>query len=104
MKRRYFLLAGLAALGSALGLRFALSKNESAIEKVLYKKKLNYLKLDHSGVRHFAQDLAARHVISSSRLLVIDAAGPLYTRIALSAGNKLGREILHGEEPSQYCT
>ena len=43
MKRRYFLLAGLAALGSALGLRFALSKNESAIEKVLYKK-LNYLK------------------------------------------------------------
>ena len=47
---------------------------------------------------HLAQDLAARHVISSSRLLVIDAAGPLYTRIALSAGNKLGNEILHGEE------
>jgi len=97
MKRRHFVLAAAVGLGGALGLRFALSKDESAIVKTIYKK-LDYLKLEAAGVRSFARDLAAHGVISSSRLLIIDAAGPLYTHFEMPKSNKLGNLIRHGED------
>jgi hypothetical protein len=97
MKRRHFLLAAALGIGGALCLRFALSKGESAIVKTLYKK-LDYLMLDGAGVRQFAHDLAAHRVISSSRLHIIDAAGPLYTHFAMPQNSKLGNLIRHGED------
>jgi hypothetical protein len=97
MKRRYFLLSGLGALCGVVGWRFIQSSDESAITKVLHKR-LDYLRLDEAGVRRFARDLMANQFLSSGRLRVIDAAGPLYTRLALNAHNRLDDGIRHGED------
>ncbi len=97
MKRRYFLLSGLAAVCGLVGARYASSTDEGAIVKVL-RKKLGYLNLDPDGVRRFARDLAASQSISSARLRIIDAAGPLYTGPQLSADNTLDNGIRHGED------
>jgi hypothetical protein len=97
MKRRYFLLSGFAAACGLVGWRFARSTEEAAIVKVLHKK-LEYLKLDADGVQRFARDLAASKTISNARLRILNAAGPLYTRSELSAGNMLGNGIHHGED------
>jgi hypothetical protein len=97
MKRRYFVLAGLAGAGALTLGRYALSSEQDAIVKVLYKK-LDYLKLDAAGVQRFAQDVVRAHVMSSFRLRVIDSAGPFYTRMALSDNNQVESGIRHGEE------
>jgi hypothetical protein len=97
LKRRTFLISGAAVLCGAVGWRFAISRDQSAIMKVLYKK-LNYLKLDEAGVRQFASDLAARKDISSLRLHIIDAADGLYTHHSLAADNRVGLGIRHGED------
>lgn len=97
MKRRYFVLSGLAAVCGLVGARYVRSTDEASIVKVL-RKKLDYLKLDPDGVQRFARDLAAAHNISSARLRIIDAAGPLYTDLALSADNALNNGIRHGED------
>jgi|ERR1700728_2624719 hypothetical protein len=97
MKRRYFLLSGFVAACGLIGWRFAQSSAEAAIVKVVHKK-LGYLKLDADGVQRFARDLAAARDISSSRLRIIDAAGPLYTATRLSAETKLNNGIRHGED------
>jgi hypothetical protein len=97
MRRRYVLLTGLAGLTGILGVRFAFGSPESAIIKVI-SKQLGYLKLEPAGVRQFAQDLAARKLVSPTRLRIIDSAGPLYTANAMSAYNKLYDGIHHGEE------
>jgi hypothetical protein len=97
MKRRYFLLSGLGVLCGIVGWRFVQSSDEAAVLKVLHKR-LNYLRLDEAGVRRFARDLMANRFLSSSRLRTIDAAGPLYTDLALNAHNKLDDGIRHGED------
>ena len=97
MKRRYFLLSGVAAACGLAGWRFGRSSEQAGIAKVLYKK-LGYLQLDPAGVQRFAADLASTQTISRARLRVIDAAGPLYTHPALSADNKLDNAIRHGED------
>jgi hypothetical protein len=97
MKRRHFLLSSLGALCGVVGWRFAQSSDESAIIKVLHKR-LDYLRLDEAGVRRFTHDLTANRVISSSRLRTIDAAGALYTGLALSSNSTLEDGIRHGEE------
>jgi hypothetical protein len=97
MKRRYFLLSGLGALCGIVGWRFLQSSDESAVIKVLHKR-LNYLRLDDAGVRRFARDLMANRFLSSARLRTIDAAGLLYTGLALNAHNKLDDGIRHGED------
>jgi|SRR5580692_1942788 hypothetical protein len=97
MKRRYFLLSGLAGVCGLVGWRYVRSSDEAAIVKVVYKR-LGYLQLDDAGVRQFAHDLAAAHIISSFRLRVTDAAGPLYTRASLSADNRFDNAIRHGED------
>jgi hypothetical protein len=97
MKRRYFLLSGLAGVCGLAGGCYARSSDEAGIAKVL-RKKLGYLKLDPAGVQRFARDMAATKSISSARLRIIDAAGPLYTRPALTSDNKLDNAIRHGED------
>jgi hypothetical protein len=97
MKRRYFLLSGLAGVCGLVGWRYASSSDDGAIIKVVYKK-LGYLKLDDAGVRQFARDLVKVKLISSARLRIIDAAGPLYTRPALISDNKIDNAIRHGED------
>jgi hypothetical protein len=97
MKRRYFLLSGLAAVCGLAGWRYARSTDEAAIVKVLHKR-LGYLRLDDAGVRRFARDLAAVHTISSFRLRITDAVGALYTRPSLTANNRFDNVIRHGED------
>jgi hypothetical protein len=97
MKRRYLLLSGLAAACGLAGWRFATSSEQAAIVKVVYKK-LGYLKLDAGGVQRFARDLAATQTISSARLRITDAVGPLYTGPAFSGDNKPNNAIRHGED------
>jgi hypothetical protein len=97
MKRRYFLLSGLAGVCGLVGWRYACSSDEAAIVKVLYKK-LGYLKLDEAGVRQFARDLAAAKIISSSHLRITDAAGALYTHPNFSADNRFDEVVRHGED------
>ena len=97
MKRRYFVLSGLAGVCGLVGWRYASSTDDDAIVKVVHKK-LDYLKLDEAGVRQFARDLATAKIISSPRLRIIDAAGPLYTRSALVGNNKFDNAIRHGED------
>lgn len=97
MKRRYVLLSGIGAACGLLGLRIALSRDESAIAKVVYKR-LPYLRLDDEGVRQFARDIKEQHVASSLRLHLIDAAGGLYTGSAMSEHNKVNDALHHGED------
>jgi hypothetical protein len=97
MKRRYFLLSGLAGACGLAGWRFASSSDQAAVAKVVHKR-LSYLKLDPAGVQQFARDLTATRIISSARLHFIDAVGPLYTRPALSGDNRLDNTIRHGED------
>jgi hypothetical protein len=97
MRRRTFLLSTSAAICGAIGWDFASSTDESAIVKVLHKK-LYYLKLDDTGVRRYAADIARLGIVSSLRLHVIDAADGLYTRHTLSPDSGLGRALRHGED------
>jgi hypothetical protein len=97
MKRRYFLLSGLAGICGISAWRFAASSEQAAIAKVL-QKRLSYLALDPAGVQQFCRDLSATGVISSGRLRLIDALGPIYTLPALSADNKMDNSIRHGED------
>jgi hypothetical protein len=97
MKRRYFLLSGLAGVCGLAAWRFACSSDEAAVAKVVHKR-LSYLNLDPAGVQQFARDLTAARFISSARLQFIDAVGPLYTRPALSSDNRLDNAVRHGED------
>jgi hypothetical protein len=97
IRRRYVLLSGLAALCGAGGWRFAHTSDESAIRKVLYNR-LSYLRLDDAGVRRYARDLKEHRMISSLRLRMSDAAGPLYTALSFSSSGSLHNAIRHGEE------
>lgn len=103
MKRRQVMLAGLGAACGLLGLRIALSRDESAIVKVVYKR-LPYLRLDHDGVRQFARDIKGQHMVSSLRLHLLDTAGSLYTGSAMAAHNSFNDALHHGEDRivSQY--
>src|ERR1700761_5488433 len=97
IKRRYFLLGGAAAVLAAIGIRLGLSSEQDSITAILYKR-LNYLKLDSDGVHAFAQDLAARHNISSARLKSVSAMGPLYGHLDSARRNFFMDGIRHGEE------
>lgn len=74
-----------------------MSTDQSAIVKVLYKR-LPYLQLEDAGVRRFARDIAQVHAVSSARLHLLGAAGPLYTDTALAAHNGFNDALHHGED------
>jgi hypothetical protein len=97
VKRRYFVLAGVAAALGAVGWRYLTSKDEEAIIAVL-EKRLHYLNMDPSGLKKFARDLAGSHSVASGRLHVLTAAGILYTRPSFDGHNFLTDGIRHGEE------
>jgi hypothetical protein len=97
MKRRTFLQTTAVALGGVVAWRFAVSNDEDAVVKVLYKK-LAYLHLEEAGVLQFAADLSKKFIISGFRLHLIDAAGGLYTGSSLSPDGKPGRALRHGED------
>ncbi|MDE2347924.1 MAG: hypothetical protein KGL92_05430 [Gammaproteobacteria bacterium] len=97
IKRRHLLLSGIAGLAGLLALRFGLANDPDAIIVVL-RKRLNYLKLDDTGLHAFARDLASKHEIASYRLRLIDALGPLYTKVDFSDNNRVGSAVRHGEE------
>jgi hypothetical protein len=98
MRRREILLAltgfGLAAAVSSRLLR---ASDEEGVAAIVFKR-LKYLKLDPEGVREFARDYSATGVISSAKLRVVAAAGPLYRNLPLSGANPLANGIRHGEE------
>jgi hypothetical protein len=62
------------------------------------RKRLGYLRLDETGVQQFAKDLAAKGQLSTLRLRLLPAAGPLYSDLALSGHSALENGIRHGEE------
>ena len=97
IKRRSFLVAGLATCVGIVGVRFASTKDEESIIAVL-RKRLHYLKMDEKGLRAFAHDLAARHEIATDRLRMIGVAGPLYTKVDFSGQNVFSKALRHGEE------
>jgi len=97
IKRRYFLVAGLAGTVALAGLRFKHSTEEQSIAAILHKR-LGYLKLNPEGVRAFAIDLAARHAISPFRLRLVAAMGSMYEHLDSTRHNFLANAIRHGEE------
>ncbi len=96
MKRRSFLMAFASAAAFA-GWRFVRGTDEDAIVAVV-NKRLNYLKLDPADVRRFARNLAATDKISSGRLRVLTAAGPLYSDLAWPNRGFPWNGVRHGEE------
>lgn len=98
MNRRQFSAAALIAtvLGAA-GLRYAMSRDQDGIIAAI-RKRLGYLRLDEAGLRRFADDLAATHEISSTRLRVVGAAAPLYQRIEPRHWTTVGPAVRHSED------
>jgi hypothetical protein len=95
--RRQFIDAVLGSLVVVSGWRYWRSSQEEAILLVL-RKRLDYLRLDPQGMRAFAADLVAQHLLSPMRLKLVGAAAPLYRRIGLNGHDFLQETIRHGEE------
>jgi hypothetical protein len=98
MNRRQFSGAALivTVLGAA-GLRYGMSRDQDGIIATI-RKRLSYLRLDDSGLRRFADDLAATHKISSIRLRVLGAAAPLYQRLEPRDWMTVGLSVRHSED------
>jgi hypothetical protein len=98
MRRRDILLAfaGLSLTG-VVSSRLLRASSEEGVADVVFKQ-LKYLKLDPEGVRKFARDYSAGHVIPSVKLRVVSAAGPLYMNLTLTGANVVTNGIRHGEE------
>ncbi len=98
LSRRQFLAAAVAGIATITTWRFIGSRDENAIIAVL-RKRLDYLILDEAGLYAYARDLVSKKVMSSNRLRLIDAAGPIYRQLDVSSyDNVLSRELRHGEE------
>jgi len=98
MKRRIFLLSGLAALSGA-GAYLALAMHPEDTIAMVLRKRLDYLQLEPEGVARFARDLLAKHVLSNARTRVLSAARSVYSRFSLSSGtNSLAYLLRHGED------
>jgi hypothetical protein len=95
MKRRPFLAAALAA-GGLLVWAFSRSTQEETIAAMVYTR-LSYLKLDPTGVQHFARDFAARGLLSSARLRTVGLVWPLYRRLPLE-GFRFADRVDHAAE------
>jgi hypothetical protein len=100
-RRRFLAVAGGASLASVAavgGWRYVSASDAEAIVAVL-RRRLHFMRLDERGLRAFAADLAARRLVSSRRLHLLGAAGPLYVNLPMPAGRgALASELQHGEE------
>lgn len=98
MKRRVFILSGAAAAAAVIAWQAVAASDEDTIAMVV-RRRLDYLKLDPDGLRRFARDIAAQHVISSAKVHLLSGIAPLYTRYELSSGNNsLAYLLRHGED------
>jgi len=97
--RRKLIGAGIivAAAGFA-GWRFKRSTVEEAVI-IIIKGRLDYLKLEETGIRTFARELAERNAINPGKLRATSALGSLYMSLSRSTTHTfLGKALLHGEE------
>jgi hypothetical protein len=98
MRRRAFVIGGIGAASGLVAWQFAEVRDFDTIEMVV-RRRLDYLKLEPEGVRRFARDLAALHVISSARMHILSGIGPVYRHFPLSSGNNvLAYKLRHGED------
>ena len=97
ISRRQLLAVGGGIIGGYAGWRYFASSDEQAFVTVV-RTRLDYLKLDLDGVDAFARDMAARHVISNSRLRFLNIVTPLYVHVQLSPNSRFGSALRHGEE------
>lgn len=96
--RRQFLVTVAAGLTGLVSWRYFQSRDANAIVTVL-RHRLNYLKLDEEGLNRFANELVKQQIVSSSKLRLIDMAGPIYTGLSSYMGNnKAIYNFKHGEE------
>lgn len=95
MKRRQVLIA-LASVAVIFELA-ARSSDEAGVAAVIFKR-LGYLQLDPRGVRQFARDYTARHLMSPGKLRAVSAAAAVYREMPQSWENFLTSDIAHGEE------
>lgn len=99
LTRRSLFVSGFVIAAAGLtGWRFKHSTVADAVMTII-RGRLNYLKLDDSGVAAFAHELAQRNAISSGKLRATSALGSLYMPLShATSNNALGRALLHGEE------
>ncbi len=97
--RRKLIGAGIViATAGFVGLRYKQGTVEDAVATII-KGRLNYLKLDESGVKTFAHELAVRNAISPGKLRATSAMGSLYMPLSHGTeGTFIGKALLHGEE------
>jgi len=95
--KRRALLAGLIATGGLLGIGLARSTDARTIAAIVYKR-LGYLKLDPDGVQRFAQDFAARHILSSTRLHTAGLLWPIYRRLPQHWHDRWSNRVNYAEE------
>jgi hypothetical protein len=99
MKRRELILGGLGvALTASASWRFVSTRPQDVIALVV-RRRLDYLRIEPEGLRQFASDLAAQHVVSDARLRALAEFAPIYETWALSSGrNELSYLLRHGED------
>jgi hypothetical protein len=96
VKRRTLFLSGLGLLVAGVGLRIGLSSKESAVARMIYKR-LDYLNLDPEGVAQYSRDVFS-HGVSSTKLRLTAAIGPLYDLLDRPLGKKPDGTVLRAEE------
>jgi hypothetical protein len=99
ISRRQLFVAAASGVAGLAGLRYLTSNEEDGIVAVL-RKRLDYLVLDEPGVRAFAADLAAHNNVRGSKLRLIDATEPVYSRLPTPANapsSTLAHKLEHGE-------
>ena len=97
--RRKLIGAGIVITAAGLvGWRFKKSTVEDAVTTII-KGRLHYLKLDETGVRILARELAERNAISRGKLRATSAMGSFYMPLShATEGTFIGKALLHGEE------
>lgn len=95
--RRLFVATAIGSLAAFGGWRFFRSREADAVVAVL-RKRLDYLVLEEAGLRAFAVDLAANHIVSGTRLKLIGTFMPVYSRLRLDGHSTVEDALRHGEE------
>lgn len=80
-----------------IGLIYACKSNADAIVTVV-QTRLNYLKLDPTGVRQFATDLVAKGLVSSDKLRIVNLTGSTYQYLPINRSFPLANALRHGED------
>lgn len=96
--RRQFLASIAAGCTGLAAWRYFSSSDIDAIVAVV-QKRLHYLKLEPNGLYSFARDLVKTQIVSSTKLRLLDMAGPVYTLLSSHMDkSSIAKELNHGEE------